>query len=128
MIGVAFYRLVKYLTITFDALLSANIHIVKSSISFAQLIRNLSSIKFTMVALDVKSLFTKVPSQGVIDYLEKILCEFHYIYFKIEELLSLTRTCLSQTTFSFQDNFYKQADGPVMRGSPIFEDFYMCLF
>ena len=70
-----------------------------------------------MVSFDVKSLFTNVPISGALCCLEKRLKEFHNSAFEIDELKTLTRTCLSQTTFSFQDNFYKQSEGQAMGSS-----------
>ena len=83
-----------------------------------------------MVSFDVKSLFTNVPISGALSCLEKRLKEFHYSAFEIDELITLTRTCLSQTTFSFQGHFYKQSEGLAMGSplSPILADIYMHYF
>lgn len=45
-------------------------------------VQNLSSINFTMVSFDNKSLLANIPSNGALDCLEKGLREFHYIYLK----------------------------------------------
>ena len=41
-----------------------------------------------------------------------------WLHSEIKELLTLTNTCLFQTTFSFQGHFYKQSEGLAM-GSPL---------
>lgn len=53
-----------------------------------------------MVSFDVKSLFTNIPASGAFSCVDKRLREFHFTYFKVQELLSFTPTCMSQTTFS----------------------------
>ena len=74
-----------------------------------------------MVSFDVKALFTNVPIR---------LKKFHYSAFEIDELIILTRTCLSQTTYSFQGCYYKQSEGLAMGSplSPILVDIYMNYF
>lgn len=107
-----------------------NIHTSLNSIQFANKIREIKPNGFTMVSFDVKSLFTNVPVQGALDCLKTRLQEFHYSYFEIDNLISLTSTCLSQTTFVFQGNFFKMSEGLAMGNplSPILSDLYMHYF
>ena len=129
-IGIASYHLAKFLTIIISPLLSANIHTVKNSINFTKIIQNFPSSNLTMVSFNVKSFFTNVLINGALFYLEKRLKEFHYTALKIEELIILICTCLSQTIFSFQGHFYKQSEGLAM-GTPlsaILGDIYMHYF
>lgn len=87
-------------------------HTAKNSLASAKIILNLWSTKFTMVFFDVTSLFMKVHISGALINRDH---EFHlYLYFGIQELLSLTRTCLSETSFPFPGNYYKQSDGLAM--------------
>lgn len=119
--GTTSYRLAKYLTTTFAPLLFANIHTVKKPINFAKVIQYLCFTNLTMASFDVKSLRYN-PTRGSLFCLEKKLREFHFLHIKISELLSLTHTCLYQTTFTSQRNFYKQSDG-LTNGLPHISDY-----
>ena len=129
-IGTASYRLAKFFTTIFSPILSGNTHTVKNSMNFAKIIQTFLSSNLTLVSFNVKSLFTNVPINGTLSFLEKRLKEFHYSAFEITELITLTRTCLSQTTFSFQGYFCKQSEGLVMGSplSPIIADISMLYF
>lgn len=102
-ISTVFYRLAKYLTTIHAALISANIHTVRNSINFAKVIQNFPSSKLTMVSFDVKTLLMIVHTGR--DLLKRMLREFHFRYCKNQVLLYLSRTRLSQITFSSHGNF-----------------------
>ena len=48
----------------------------------------------------------------------------------MEEFIYLTKICISQTTFVFNDKYYKQSEGLSMGNplSPILSDIYMHYF
>ena len=99
----------------------------------------ISPSNYTMLSLDVKSLFTNVPIQGAsdcfsnsksMDCLEKRLCEFHYSSIEIEEILNLVHLCVRQTAFVFNGVFYSQIEGLGMGSpfSPLLCDIYLHYF
>ena len=45
------------------------------------------------------------------------LREFHYSDVEVNEFVNLTKICISQTTFVFNDKYYKQSEGLRM-GNP----------
>ena len=58
---------------------------------------------------------------------KKRLKEFHYSAFEIEKLITVIRTCLSQTTFSFQGHFYKESEGlAIALPFHLFSQRYLC--
>ena len=81
------------------------------------------------VSYDVKSLFTNVPTEKTIDY---ILDEI-YVNNKLPKICSklifkrLLLKLMTENTFMFTSDFYKQTDGCTMGGllSVIFSDRYM---
>ena len=64
---------------------------MKNSYDFVDKLKLISPSNYTMLSLDVKSLFTNVPIQGALDCLEKRLREFHYSSIEIEEILDLVK-------------------------------------
>ena len=83
-----------------------------------------------MLPLDIKSLFTNVLIECSFNCLEKRLYGFHYYDVKVKESVNLTKICISQTTFVFNDKCYKQSKGLsiVYPLSPILSDIYMHYF
>ena len=89
-----------------------------------------SDMGLSMVFFDVKSLFTNVPIEGALHCLKERLQEFHFSWFEVDELIRLTRTCLSQSTFVFNKKYYHMSEGLAMGNplSPILSDIYMHYF
>lgn len=73
--------------------------------------------------VDVK-LFYCFPRMWRLVALSHVLKWDCYLFFEIQELLSLTPACISQITFSFQGNYYRQSDDLSMGSSlsPIIAD------
>ena len=55
-----------------------NLYTMKRSNDFAEKLKLNSDSNYSMLFLDVISLFTNISIQWVLDYLEKRLCELHY--------------------------------------------------
>ena len=67
---------------------------MKNSYNFADKLKLISPSNYTMLSLDVISLFTNVLIQGALDCLEKTLREFHYSSTEIEKILNLVHECV----------------------------------
>ena len=67
-----------------------------------------------MLPLDVKSLFTNVPTKVALNYLDKMLREFQYSDVEVKEFANLTKISISQATFVFNDKYYKQSESSSM--------------
>ena len=60
-----------------------------------------------MLSLEIKSLFTNVLIEGALNCLEKRLREAHHSDVEMKKFFNLTEVYISQTTFKFNDEFYK---------------------
>ncbi|XP_063592242.1 uncharacterized protein LOC134769443, partial [Penaeus indicus] len=73
----------------------------------------------TMLSLDVDSLFTKVPLDDVLAFLERSLPpEDPRLPLPTDVFLQLIRLCVESNSFSFEGRFYSQTFGVAM-GSPL---------
>lgn len=79
---------------------------LKNPIAFGKVLQNLPFTEFKKILFDVKSLFTNFSKSGDPIVLNR-LREFHYSHFENQVLLYLSRTCLSQTTYSSQCSYTK---------------------
>ena len=105
------YPFSKFLASIFSPLCITNSHTIKNSHDFVNKLRTLSPVNLSVLSLGVKSLFTNVPIEGCLNCLEKRLREFHYSDVEVKEFVNLTKVCISQTTFVFNDIYYKQSEG-----------------
>ena len=77
----------------------------------------LSSLK--MISFDVKALFTNVPTDEVLSFIERKITE-GCISTPIpkDDFMSLIRVCVDNSAFQFKDKYFKQKFGMAM-GSPL---------
>ena len=79
------------------------------------------------ISFDVSSLFTNVPLQPALEFLErKLLASSFEFDVPIECLIDLVKLCLNQSYFQFEDGFYEQIFGLSM-GNPL-SPVISCLF
>ena len=103
---------------------------MKNTYDFVDKHKLISPLNYTMLSLYVKSLFTNVPFQEMLECLVKRLRKSHYSSNELEEILNLVHWCIRQTTFVFNDVFYSQIEGLGMGSplSPLLCDIYMHYF
>ena len=112
-------------------LVSENPYIIKNTQDFAEILKHQPPLNENeeYVSYDVESLFTNIPIQETIEYIIRKI----YDEKKIPQICSKTvfkRLLLkltTESTFVFQNNYYKQSDGCTMGGplSVILSDIYM---
>ena len=103
---------------------------VKNNVDFINKLTSLNlNFDFNMVSFDVVSLFTKVPVDDLLEYLEEEL-ERHDIPLSVENLISLIRLCIKDSKFCFNGEFFVQKFGMAMRNplSPVLSNIYMEFF
>lgn len=77
-------------------------------------VRNLATYGKNSVRFDVNSLFTSVPLDDVLDFLEGKLSSSHKIPFPVNYFIDLIRLCV----FTFDGEFHKQIYGIAIGRSP----------
>lgn len=108
----------------------SNSHILHSE-DFIGKIRALNFHNVKMLSLDVVSLFTNVPVEDVLLFLENKLSDFQdQLPLPVSKIIALVRLCVSTNYFSFQNEFYRQKFGCAMGGnlSPVLANLYMEYF
>ena len=131
-VGSVTYRLAKYLVKLLSPLLGniSDSHI-KNNVDLVQKLNHLdlNLDNFKLISFDVKSLFTKVPVNDLLDFLVDELPKYNFDLdsFKIIELIKL---CILNCKFSFNDQFYEQIFGMAMGNplSPLLANIYMEAF
>lgn len=80
-----------------------------------------------LLSLDVESLFTNVPYQECLQILEGHFERQRMHPGEVDELISLTKTCMDQNYFRFENQYYKQKEGLAMGSplSPLMADIFM---
>ncbi|CAH2089803.1 unnamed protein product [Euphydryas editha] len=80
-----------------------------------------------LISLDVDSLFTNVPVKETLNILTKLLKNNHTNANEITELIELTKLCMKQNYFKFNNQFYQQKEGLAMGSplSPLMADIFM---
>ena len=71
-VGTAFYKLARFLSQSLAHLTSNNLYTVKNSYDSVGKLKLIFPSNYTMLSLDVKSLFTNVPIQEALDYLKNV--------------------------------------------------------
>ena len=110
--------LAKFVASICSPLCCTNFHTIKNSYDFVNKLKFFNPVNCSMLSLDVKSLFSNVPIQGVLICLEKRVLEFHYSDVKMKEFVNIAEICISQTTFVFNAKYYKQFKSLSM-GNPL---------
>ena len=75
-----------------------------------------------IVSFDVKALFTSVPTDEAIDYIDTVLSNNSAMLqsstkLKKNDILDLLKLCTESTSFSFNGKYYKQVHGTPMGSS-----------
>ena len=81
-----------------------------------------------MLCLDVVSLFTNVPADDVLAFLEIKLTDYQeQLPLTASKIISLVRLCSLTNYFAFQNELYRPKFGCAMRGnlSPVLANLYM---
>jgi hypothetical protein len=132
--GSASYKLSKFLAHMLQSLVGtiSSAHIQDSSHFISKLTNisdNTSLEDYNMVSFDVASLFTTVPVADVLEFLRAELLK-HAFTLPISVILQLTRLCVVDTCFVFNDRFYRQKFGMQMGNclSPVLANIYMEFF
>ena len=84
---------------------------------------------FRMISFDVKSLFTKVPVDDLLEFLEEEM-EQHEFLLPTSTLIELVKLCIKGCKFTFDDQYYEQKFGMAMGNplSPLLSGLYMEFF
>lgn len=125
------YNLAKYLVKVFSSFKKFDSMSVKNNIN---LIEKLSNIKIKeneiLISFDVVALFPSIPIEITIGFLKEWLNELKIENNKIKELINLTKLCMSQNVFQFNEKFYEQSTGTAMGNplSPFLAEVFMSRF
>ena len=125
------YFLAKHLVKKFSNITKFNSHSIKNSFELVESIQNLElSGNDFLVSFDVTSLFTNIPREKTLLYLEQWLINSNMKKEEISEYIILTKLIIGQNYFSFNKKFYKQKIGLAMGNplSPFLADIYMSYF
>jgi hypothetical protein len=125
------YNFSKYLVKVFSSFKKFDSMSVKNNIN---LIEKLSNIKIKeneiLISFDVVALFPSIPIEITIGFLKEWLNELKIEDNKIKELINLTKLCMSQNVFQFNEKFYEQSTGTAMGNplSPFLAEVFMSRF
>ena len=127
-VGSVQYSLSKFLVNLLQPLVGniSNSHIT-NSVEFVTKAKDISiNQNCRLVSFDVRSLFTCVPVMDLLDFLNIELNKYVFSI-PVESILRLTRLCVIDTCFVFNDNYYKQKFGMQMGNclSPVLSNIYM---
>ena len=93
-------------------------HTIGDSFEFAKVVREAPSSNTFMASFDVKSLFTNVPLNEVINICADVLYQDNNLKLTRPSFIKLMQLATSSTEFSIGDKMYRQVDGVAM-GSPL---------
>lgn len=131
-IGSPTYHLSKWLTEEFENLPNAqpNFSVINSN-DFINKVNNiqLQEGEF-LISFDVCSLFPSVPIPQTLDYLRDLLESNNLSQEVIDEYIKLTKLCMKQNCFQFNNNFFEQHEGTAMGNSlsPFIASLFMSRF
>ena len=103
---------------------------VKNNVDFTNKLNSLNlNFDFNMVSFDIVSLFTKVPVDDLLEFLEEEL-ENYDIPLTAGNLTNLIRLCIKDSKFCFNGEFFVQKFGMAMGNplSPVLSNIYMEFF
>jgi hypothetical protein len=104
---------------------------VKNNINLIEKLSN-NKIKENeiLISFDVVALFPSIPIEITIGFLKEWLNELKIEDNKIKELINLTKLCMSQNVFQFNEKFYEQSTGTAMGNplSPFLAEVFMSRF
>ena len=119
MIGSPQHNLAKYLNFLLAPVLKKfSRHTIGDSFEFARVVREASSSNTFMASFDVKSLFTNVPLNEVINICADALYQDNNLKLTRPNFIKLMQLATSSTEFSIGNEMYRQVDGVAM-GSPL---------
>lgn len=119
--------LVKLLSPVVGTISNSNI---KHNMDFIEKLCNVDvNFSFKLVSFDVKSLFTRVPVDDLLEYLAEILDNYD-LPFSTNVVLELIKLCVCDSVFTFNGKFYTQKFGMAMGNplSPVLSNLYMEFF
>ena len=118
-IGSPTYHLAKYLTTLLNPFIGRTDSYIRDSTHFIEKIKNISlGPNDILVSFDVVSLFTMVPVNQALQYINENFSN---------DIATLFRHCLTTTYFQWDKEFYEQTDGVAMGSplSPVIANFFM---
>ena len=129
-IGIPTYKLAKFLLPTLSPL-TANEFSVHDSFSFANEVSSFCCDHF-MASLDVESLFTNIPLDGVIDIcVNDLFADTNLIHnLDKNDLRELLTLASYESFFIFDEVLYRQIDGVAMGSplGPVLANAFLCHF
>ena len=113
------YKLARWLSIKYNSLQKFESASIKNSIDLIDKIKNIDlNSEDRLVSFDVEALFPSIPVEKLMKYLEKWLNDIGLQKEEVEDYIELTKICVGQNYFSFDNKFYKQDSGLSM-GNPL---------
>ena len=130
-VGSAAYKLAKWLVNLLSPLVGkiSNSHLLNNVDLVSKLLDFDYNNNFKLISFDVTSLFTKVPVNDLLLYLEDEL-KFHSFCLDHKVIIDLIKLCICNCKFQFEDQFYMQKFGMAMGNplSPVLANIYMEFF
>ena len=129
-IGSFSYKVAKYLTKVLQPISNTiSGYMIKNTGELIQRLKNLNvGYNFKLVSFDVKNLFTSIPTDILLDYLNT----FPDGTFSLNtcDVVALVKLCIDSTTFSFGGRYYQQTGGLPMGSclSPLLANIFMEYF
>ncbi|OXA38612.1 hypothetical protein Fcan01_26646 [Folsomia candida] len=127
-----FFNLAMLLKKPLQTLSKDHKHSLKNSYQFVEDLKTKKlKIGEVMVSFDVVSMFTKIPIQETLDFIEaKLKSTTSWksdTKLDVDEFMSLLNICIKNTYFSWRTKLYKQLEGSPMGSpiSPIFAELFM---
>ena len=131
-VGSSTHKLAKWLSDHLSKALGkiSNSHIENNQ-DFIQKVKGISTHGKKLVSFDVNSLFTKVPIEETLIFLERKLPTLDLdLPIPVEKFIKLIRVCVNDSVFSFGSDFYRQKFGCAMGSSlsPVLAGVFMEYF
>lgn len=103
---------------------------IKNNVDLVDQLNNMKiDFDFSMVSFDVKSLFTRVPVNDLLGFLDDELKK-HSLPLPAPTIIELIKLCILDSKFTFNNEFYSQIFGMAMGNplSPVLSNIYMEFF